>query len=291
MNFDVSPSVTVAIIFYNSLPHFRASVASVLCQSFTDFELLLIDDGSSDGSLEFARSISDNRVRVVSDGKNLKLNIRLNQSVEMARGRFYCRMDSDDVMFPDRIRTQLDFLGSCCDEVKVVGSWAISITPEGEVRGWRKTRARCKSAYQARNCFIHPTVFGYTNWFKENRYSESFVYHRSQDAELWVRTFSQHCFATLEEPLVFYRESGVVNVDNYVGTALGLISIGYKSPFVPRGMRVFWITYEIFKVWLIVLISLFGRTGVLVKWRGSGMKLAERVKYIRILSRDCGLIR
>src|SRR5512136_1054483 len=80
-----APRVTVGIPFYNAGQTLADAVRSVFAQTLTDWELILLDDGSTDRGLEFARSIDDPRVRVVSDGRNLRLAARLNQIAEFAR--------------------------------------------------------------------------------------------------------------------------------------------------------------------------------------------------------------
>ena len=80
------------------------AICSVLNQSYIDWELLLLDDGSTDESLNIAKSFTDGRIKIISDGMNRGLIYRLNESINMARGKFYARMDADDIMHPDRIK-------------------------------------------------------------------------------------------------------------------------------------------------------------------------------------------
>src|SRR6516225_8834217 len=101
------PDVTVGISFKNPGPYFPLALQSVFAQSFTNWELLLMDDGSTDGSVEFARSLRDPRVRVCTDGYCKNLNVRLNELVSLAGGRYFVRMDADDAMHPDRLKRQV----------------------------------------------------------------------------------------------------------------------------------------------------------------------------------------
>ena len=105
-------SVTIGIPFLNARRSLAAAVRSVFAQTHPDWELLLVDDGSSDGSLDVVRCLDDPRVRLVRDGSHRGLCARLNQIAAMARGAYLARMDADDVMHPERIERQLALLGA-----------------------------------------------------------------------------------------------------------------------------------------------------------------------------------
>lgn len=276
------PEVTIAIVFFNAMPHFPLAVHSVLCQSFTRFELILLDDGSTDGSLEFAKSIADSRVRVVSDGRNLKLNIRLNQTVTMARGKYYFRMDADDVMVPHRVEEQLKVLRAH-DENTVVGSSAIHIDNLNNITGLRAAKLSPRNTYEARHAFIHPSVAASTAWFRRNPYSNEFVFHRSQDAELWVRTYNDSHFISIPRPLVFYRDPGQIKVENYIGTSLGLTIIALRQSPKSTIFATSWAAIELFKCWMTITLSLYGLTHLLVSRRKKALSAAQRNEYKALL--------
>src|ERR1039458_8099996 len=128
------PKVSIAICFRNPGRDLDVALKSVFAQTFEDWELILLDDGSTDGSLEFVKSLSDDRVRVFSDGLARMLPVRLNQSVALARAPFYFRMDADDVMHPDRIAVQYDELKRRSGDI-VIGSAAYSIDIHNRVVG------------------------------------------------------------------------------------------------------------------------------------------------------------
>ena len=202
-----SPKVTVGIAFYNPGKYFELAIRSVFAQTFTDWELILLDDGSSDDSLALARSLRDPRVRVYSDGLHKRLNARLNELVSLTRAPYFFRMDADDVMHPERIERQYEELVRRGHDT-VIGTNAYSIDAESNIVGLRYRRPATDSPLVA--SFIHPTVAAATAWFRRNPYSESFVYHRSQDIELWGRTACVSTFVNLSEPLLYYREAGVL---------------------------------------------------------------------------------
>jgi len=218
----MKPKVSVGISFKDPGPYFSLALKSVFCQTFQDWELILVDDGSTDGSAELAQELNDDRVRVYIDGLHKNLNVRLNEMVALARAPIFVRMDADDVMHPTRLARQYELLASMDSNV-VLGSGAYSIDADSTIKGLRKTRTEPRTGFDVRHTFIHPTVAGRTEWFRRNPYSESFLFHRSQDAELWCRTRAFSTFVVTPEPLLFYREDGPLSFERYLGTALGVI--------------------------------------------------------------------
>lgn len=262
----VKPIVTIAIIFYNAMPYFPMAVKSCLAQTFKDFELLLVDDGSTDGSLEYAQSLTDPRVRVTSDGMNRKLNVRLNESIRLARGRYYARMDADDLMFPCRIEHQITLLqkyGDC-----FLGGAAVVIDQENRILGARGLSPRHpRSMRDAKHLFIHPTVIAPTRMFLENPYSENFLFHRSQDAELWTRVWRRVPCMHDARPVLFYRDGGSLGVENYLGTSLGICSIGYRAADMGKFAKAWWCARELLKCVVVVTVAIFGLQRYLLRQR------------------------
>ncbi|MBV5327771.1 MAG: glycosyltransferase family 2 protein, partial [Chlorobium sp.] len=106
------PLLTIAMPVFNGGPHLRMAVLSIVQQSFTDWELLLIDDGSTDGAIEELADLADSRIHVIRDGRNRGLAARLNEALGLARGYYFARMDADDISYPERFSQQLAFLKS-----------------------------------------------------------------------------------------------------------------------------------------------------------------------------------
>ena len=198
--------VTIGLPFYNAEKYLALAIESVLQQTYTNWELLLLDDGSTDNSLSIAQSYAqkDSRIKVISDGKNKNLATRLNELPSLAQGLYLARMDADDIMLPARIERQLAVL-KAHPEIDVLGTNAYIINDENAVTSTRypltpkNTLTRVKS-------FIHPTIIAKKQWFLENPYDTKAL--RMEDAELWYRTHSKYHFVRLNEPLLFYREVG-----------------------------------------------------------------------------------
>ena len=179
------PDVTIGISFKNPGQYFTLALQSVFAQTFTTWELLLMDDGSSDGSTELVQSLRDPRVQVLSDGASRSLSVRLNELVGLAKGRYFVRMDADDAMHPDRLQRQVETLEKE-NRSTVVGSAAYSIDRDSTVIGYRPAAPRQRLGFSARHSFHHPTVAGPISWFRQNPYSECPVYNRAEDAEIMI---------------------------------------------------------------------------------------------------------
>ena len=200
------PLISVGVPFYNSERTMRLALRSVFAQTYENWELILVDDGSTDGSPAIAQSVKDSRVRVVSDGANKGLARRLNQIARLANGDYIARMDADDVMHPERLASQIEYL-EANPGVDVVASAAYIIdendAPTG-VRSLNPLDLRPRAALR-HGLFVHPSVTGRAEWFRNNPYDDAFL--GSEDRELWVRTLNTSSFAKLPRPLLFYREN------------------------------------------------------------------------------------
>jgi glycosyltransferase involved in cell wall biosynthesis len=214
-----TPKVTIGIPFRNPGKYFALALKSVFAQTFSDWELILMDDGSLDDALTLARSVNDPRVRVYSDGINKRMNVRFNELVSLARAPYFFRMDADDIMHPERIERQYEVLVRNRGNT-VVGSGAYSLDAGSNIVGVRRTGGK-RSGVGVCQSFIHPSVAAATEWFRQNPYSESIAYYRCQDSELWSRTASNSTFITISDPLLYYREAGVFSYENYVGAQMG----------------------------------------------------------------------
>jgi glycosyltransferase involved in cell wall biosynthesis len=204
-----NPTISIAMPFFNSRSTLALAIRSMLQQSFEDFELLLCDDGSSDGSLEIARSFKDPRVIVWSDGDRRRLAARLNECIDRARGEYLARMDADDVAFPDRLAAQLRFLEQR-REVDLCGGQALVFGAKGAAL-WRFTppvrhRAIVTQPYRGFPLW-HPTWMGKTAWFRQWRYKETALL--GQDQELLLRSYEHSCFANVPELVLGYRQEHV----------------------------------------------------------------------------------
>lgn len=213
--------ISIGIPFYNAQEYLESAICSVLAQIYKDWELILIDDGSIDNSLRIANYYAklDSRIRVISDGRNMKLPYRLNQLIEESTGEFIARMDADDIMHPERLEKQLKFLETN-KSYDLVSTGLVSIDNNNTIKGYRRVESLYDDFSMLKTSYpiVHPSVMARRSWFERNKYSEK--YPRAEDFELWTRAISNNDFkmAVLPDLLLYYREEGNLSVDKILNT-------------------------------------------------------------------------
>jgi glycosyltransferase involved in cell wall biosynthesis len=205
-----APRVTVFVPVYNRAQVLGECLQSVLAQSYPDFELLVIDDGSSDGSAEVARGLGDPRIRVVVQERNRGIPATRNHGLELAQGEYLAVVDSDDVSDPRRLALQVAWLDAH-PEVAALGSWALRTDASGrrvEAPLLRPTAPRVlRGRVLFASCFKSPTVMARTAVMRRHRYREELVL--ASDVDLWARLSREHGLANLPRFLVRYRAGGI----------------------------------------------------------------------------------
>ena len=228
--------ISIGIPFYNAEKYLENAIFSVLAQTYKCWELILIDDGSSDSSLAIANMYAkkDLRIRVFSDGRNKKLPYRLNQIIEESTGDFIARMDADDIMHPERLEKQLSFLETN-KRYDLVSTGLVSIDNDNIVKGYRKVESLYDDFLSIKTSYpiVHPSIMARRSWFERNKYSEE--YPRAEDFELWTRTINNKDFkmAVLPDLLLYYREEGNLSVDKILNTYSDVFKI--YSSYHPYG--------------------------------------------------------
>lgn len=211
--------VSIGLPFYNAQRTLADAIRSIFAQTFEDWELILVDDGSSDGSVSIAHAIDDPRVRVVCNGANEGLPYRLNQIAGLAQSDYIARMDADDLMHPERLALQVQYLDAN-PTVDVVFTATYTIDEHNIPVGVRSLAGLDVSpkALLKHGLAVHPTMMGRTEWFRCNPYGDDYL--RAEDHELWCRTYKKTTFSKIRQPLLFYREYAAVNLNNYLNNYL-----------------------------------------------------------------------
>jgi glycosyltransferase involved in cell wall biosynthesis len=207
---NVSPLVTVAMSVYNASETVDLAIRSILAQTYPNWELIVVDDGSTDRTADRVLRVKDPRVRFVQEPLgNRGLASRLNQCVRLAKGRYIARMDADDVAYPRRLERQVQFLETHRD-VDVLGTGAAIFKGAGEIIGCYPTacshEAICRKPWWGFP-LAHPTWMGRRAWFLSHPYSDQDG--RCEDQALLLRSFSHSRFAAMEDVLLGYRMDGI----------------------------------------------------------------------------------
>lgn len=197
------PAISVILPFYNAGKYLEEAVRSVLSQTYTDFELLIYDDGSTDGSESIIRQFNDPRIVYRRFETNQGLISMLNTGLLEAKGAFIARMDADDVCSPDRFQKQMDFMnqhpdhGVCGTQIKVIGTDEVIRRPveDDDLRWWIFRGSP----------LAHPTVL----IRKEILSNHGLTYNREaylvEDFDLWWKLSFHTRMANIDEVLLSYR--------------------------------------------------------------------------------------
>lgn len=203
MNINVAISVCMPV--YNASRYLRECIDSILSQSFTNFELLIVDDGSTDDSVEIVRSYSDSRIRLIENNHDYigSLNLLLQE----AKGKYIARMDADDVMLPNRLEVQHTFMESHA-EIDVLGGQMNMFNDEAtKDTSWKsqvKEGAITLSDMISCCCVCHPTTMLRKESLSRFTYRLDAKY--AEDYALWVELLSaEKRIYNLPAPLIYYR--------------------------------------------------------------------------------------
>jgi glycosyltransferase involved in cell wall biosynthesis len=202
-----APLVSVLMSVYNGERYLREAVDSILAQTFGDFEFLIVDDGSTDGTAGILASCSDSRIRLIRNETNLGLTRSLNRGLTLARGKYIARQDADDVALPERLAVQVDHL-EAHPEVIALGGRLCFIDSDGARIG---EEARVvdhedivAQLMQGIGAVPHPAVVMRTDAVRQvGGYREEF--RAAQDVDLWLRLAECGQLANLEQVIAYYR--------------------------------------------------------------------------------------
>jgi glycosyltransferase involved in cell wall biosynthesis len=211
------PVLSIIMPVYNSVNYLAEAVESVLLQTFTNFELIIIDDASTDGSAEIISGFKDDRVKKLRNQQNQGIVYSRNRGLDRARGNFVAQFDSDDIAMPKKFEKQINFLKQNPD-FGMVGSWVKMIDSEGKLMGqtW-KLPAKPKlipAIMLFRNYFVQSTIVARKEAIPSGGYKTG--YDVVEDYKMWIEIARKHMVWNLPEHLVDYRVHGAsaTNSDN-----------------------------------------------------------------------------
>lgn len=219
-----SPSITVAMSVFNNAPYLAQAIEAICAQTHGDFEFLIVNDGSRDGSAAIidAYAARDRRIRAIHQ-ENRGLVTSLNRMLDEAQAPLVARMDGDDDCHPERLARQYAFMKSNPDH-GVVGTQSISFDDSGA--RWASPLfpvddAEVRAAMGSRNVLCHPSVVMRRDLVRDaGGYRRQFVH--CEDRDLWLRLSERSKLASLPEALTYYRRSpGQVSNRHVVVQAVG----------------------------------------------------------------------
>lgn len=205
---NIKPKLSVILPVYNGQEYLLEAIESILSQGFSDFELIIINDGSTDHSATIIEKLEDPRIKFFQQS-NKGLAATLNRGISLAKGEYIVRQDQDDISFQSRFQKQVEFLDTNL-EVGMVGTAAEIWVGNERTNRFLKhptDNAVIKFAMLFDNPFVHSSVMLRRSVFeKVGNYSEDFLRQPPEDYELWSRVMREYKLANLPDVLVAYRE-------------------------------------------------------------------------------------
>jgi len=195
--------ITVLMPVYNGEKFLAEAIDSILCQTFKDFEFLIINDGSTDKTKEIIQSYTDPRIRYVENEKNIKLIASLNKGLDLAKGRYIARMDADDISLPERLEKQFSFMeknseiGFCGTKANVFEGKLLKKFPETD------DDIRIRMFFF--NHIPHPSVMLRKSVLVQNNLKYDKNYIHAEDYALWLQMLKFTNVYIIQETLVLHR--------------------------------------------------------------------------------------
>ena len=197
------PAISVIMPVYNTAQFLREAIDSIINQTFTDFEFIIIDDASTDGSKEISKTYTDHRIILIENEINKGYVYGLNYAISIARGKYVARMDSDDISSLARLQVQYDFLENsknvvmCGTFYELIGSRQIVELPV--------CYEDVKNQILYENAFGHPTVMFSREFFHEHNLNYDSFMVPAEDFNLWSRIAEIGEIRNIPQVLLFYR--------------------------------------------------------------------------------------
>lgn len=200
------PILSIVMPVYNAEPFIRESVSSILLQTFRDYELIVVDDGCTDSSMDIVSSFKDSRIRILKNEKNSGIVFSRNRGLAEAQGSFVAQFDADDIAIPDKFEKQIKFLQDNT-QFGMIGSWAILINEKGEAmeNKWKINAppGRIPAILLFRNYFVQSAVVVRKEALPKSFYSSG--YDLVEDYKMWFDISRANKVWNFPEYLVRYR--------------------------------------------------------------------------------------
>ena len=218
---NLTPLVSVVMAVYNCEKYLARSIQSIVTQTLSNFEFIIINDGSTDGTKEILESFAkdDKRIRIVHQD-NYGLSASLNRGCQLAKGQYIARMDADDISRHDRLEVQSKMLKMhpkavvCHSLVTIVDSDERPVLLKGRV-GFRLSPWQTRWTLLWRNCVYHPTVMMRRDFFSKIGFNYCTTAIGCEDYALWCRLSKKYDFIVADQPLLFYRRHPTSITKNY----------------------------------------------------------------------------
>lgn len=205
MSASEQPLVSVLMPVFNGEKYIREAIDSILNQTFADFELVIVNDGSTDQSASIVESYSDPRIRLYHNDRNRGLSYTRNRCIELAKGELLAKLDCDDIALPTRLADQVAFLREY-EDFGLIGGWVQFIDSSGilgEVASFLATSEQIPSVMLFHNCFAQSALMFRRSVLPREWYRDE--YPPAEDYDLWIRIARKTRVANLPKVVTYYR--------------------------------------------------------------------------------------
>lgn len=203
-----SPTISIILPAYNAEKYLASAIDSILCQSFKDFEFIILNDGSTDNTENIILSYTDSRIKYIKNEKNLKLIKTLNKGIDLAKGKYIARMDADDIALPTMLEKCYSFFKTH-PEYSIVAPSVYNMDNDGKT--YRKGNNRYSSEVLPyillfENTVTHPGIMLKADILKKYQYEDTGLVLHFEDHDCWNRILAdEHKIYVLPHPLLLYR--------------------------------------------------------------------------------------
>ena len=198
------PLITVLMPVYNCDTYIKEAVESILNQTYTHFELIIIDDASTDNTVEVIKSINDERINLIVKPENSGYTNSLNHGLTLVKGKYIARMDGDDISVPQRFEKQIDFLENNPDVGLCAGFYQVIGKDEPRTHSYLN-HDEIKVGMLKGNNIAHPTVMMRSEVLKQHNLIYDPNNEPAEDFDLWSRMAFVTKLANLPQVLLYYR--------------------------------------------------------------------------------------
>ncbi len=233
-----TPNISVIMPVYNGEQYLRQAIESILTQTYKDFELIIINDGSTDNTESIILSYDDSRIRYVRNDTNLKLIKTLNKGLSLAKGKYIARMDADDIAVNTLFERQIHTFESD-DSIDIVNISTYEMSSDGkhyrpfpQILSFNSEALKYVELFE--NQITHPGIMVKANLIKSFGYKDDGTVNNFEDVDLWIRMlWAGHKCVTLKERLLFYRINEH-SVTRTVGNKRNLLRVAYDAYIIHK---------------------------------------------------------
>jgi len=204
MNKNVNPKISVLMPVYNCMRFIEESINSILNQTFRDYEFIIIDDCSSDGTFEYIQSLYDPRIRIIRKTQRTGITVSLNMGLDVAKGEYIARMDGDDISVPNRFERQVAFMDENPEVVACGGGYEAIGIPDIKYVPNSSNDDIILDLFSF-SCIAHPTVFLRSIILKNNNIRYDLNYEPAEDYKMWTILSEYGKLANIKDVLLYYR--------------------------------------------------------------------------------------